>query len=64
MRTLFKSLQAKARWCTGKESNASISEKDSEGKQKKRMLYGVPDGQGIVPSGTWFYITARRGKEA
>jgi hypothetical protein len=47
-----------------KESNVSISEKDSEGKQKKRMLYGVPDGQGIVPSGTWPYTTAGKVKEA
>ncbi len=44
-----------------KGSNVSIGEKDSEGKQKRRMLYGVPDGQGIVPSGTWLYITARKG---
>lgn len=46
-----------------KESNVSISEKDSEGKVKKGMLYGVPDGQGIVPSGTWLYITAGKVKE-
>jgi hypothetical protein len=47
-----------------KRSNVSISEKDSEGKQKKRMLYGVLDGQGFLPSGTWLYITAGKIKEA
>jgi hypothetical protein len=38
-----------------KGSNVSISEKDSEGKEK-RILYGT------VPSGTWLYITAGESK--
>jgi hypothetical protein len=46
-----------------KGSNVSLSEKDSEGKEKKRILYGVLDGQVIVLSGTWLYITAGKVKE-
>jgi hypothetical protein len=64
MRKLFKSLLAKARWCTGKEAMSLLARKTVKVNRRKKMLYGVPDGQGIVPSGTWFYITARRGKEA
>jgi hypothetical protein len=47
-----------------KGSNVTIREEDSEGIEKKRCLYGVPDGQAIVPSGTSLYITAGKVKEA
>jgi hypothetical protein len=45
-----------------KGSNVTPSEKDSEGKETKRALYGVPEGQGIVPSGTRLYITEGKAK--
>ena len=40
-----------------KGSNVTVLEKDSEGKELRRPLYGKPDGQGVVESGTKLYIT-------
>jgi len=40
-----------------KGCNVTVYEKDSEGKEQTRKLESMPDGQGIVPSGTKLYIT-------
>jgi len=40
-----------------KGCNVTVLEKDSLGKDQARKLVGMPDGQGIVPSGTKLYVT-------
>lgn len=46
-----------------KGCNVSVIEKDSEGKELTRRLAGMPDGQGVVESGTELYITDGKVKE-
>ena len=47
-----------------KGCNVTVYEKDSEGKEKTRKLVGMPDGQGMVPSGTKLYVTKGKVREA
>lgn len=46
-----------------KGCNVTVYEKDSEGKEQTRRLYGKPDGQGLLPYGTDLYITFGKVKE-
>ncbi|PVH93557.1 hypothetical protein DM02DRAFT_619200 [Periconia macrospinosa] len=43
--------------------NVSVIEKDGEGKEHTRKLIGMPNGQGLLESGTELYITSGRVKE-
>jgi hypothetical protein len=46
-----------------KGCNVTVYEKDSEGKETTRKLVGIPDGQGILESGTELYVTFGKVKE-
>jgi hypothetical protein len=43
--------------------NVTVFEKDTGGKENKRPLYGMPNGQGRLPSGSDLYITKGKVKE-
>jgi len=47
-----------------KGCNVTVYEKDTEGKEQTRKLVDMPDGQGIVPSGTKLYVTKGKVSEA
>lgn len=40
-----------------KGCNVTVYEKDSEGNEQTRKLVGMPNGEGVVPSGTKLYVT-------
>jgi hypothetical protein len=46
-----------------KGCNVTVYEKDSEGKEQTRRLVGMPNGQGVVESGTELYMTDGKVKE-
>ena len=46
-----------------KGCNVTVYEKDSEGEEQTRRLVGMPNGQGVVESGTELYITNGQVKE-
>lgn len=46
-----------------KGCNVTVLEKDSRGGEKKRPLYGVPNGQGRLPPGSDLYITKGKVKK-
>ena len=46
-----------------KGCNVTVFKKDSDGEEQARCLEGMPDGQGIVESGTKLYITYKKVKE-
>jgi hypothetical protein len=44
-------------------SNVTVYEFDEEGEEQIRRLYGMPNGQGIVPRGVKLYVTKGKVKE-
>ncbi len=48
-----------------KGCNVTVYETDNEGKEKTKMLVGMPNGQGILPIGTInkLYVTDGKVKE-
>ena len=46
-----------------KGCNVTVFEQDSEGEEQARCLEGMPNGQGILESGTKLYITYGKVKE-
>jgi len=46
-----------------KGCNVTVYETDNEGKERTRMLVGMPNGQGILPIGTKLYVTDGKVKE-
>lgn len=46
-----------------KGCNVTVYENDSDGKEQTRKLIGMPNGQGILESGTKLYVTFGKVKE-
>jgi len=56
-------VEGRGQWVYWKGCNVTVYEKDSEGNEQARKLVGIPDGQGMVPSGTQLYCFRGKVKE-